>query len=497
MLNKRQTARNALSAMLQVAISACLLLFLYRYLLRTIGAERLGVWSIVMAASTLARISDMGFAGGMTRFVAKYSALADSDAVQEIIETGAISLLFILACVGLLAVPVLNLAFPYFLSGPRIVDALQLVPYSLASFVVLTTAGVFLSSLDGQLRSDLKNLVLISGSILNALLTFLFVGAYGFVGLGFALLGQSFFVLFVGWLLLKKVAELKILIPYRWSLARFKEMLAYNANLQVSTFAGLLAEPAAKILLGRFGMLSEVGYFEMANKLIAQFRALVVNVNQVLVPVIAQLHEINREGVKRLFQTTYTMLLVVSSVFFAGLSVSLPLICELWLGAANPFFLLTGYAMSGAMLVNTLSGPAFFSNLGTGSAGLNARAQVLIGAVNIGASLVLGSAFGGVGVVVAYGLAITVGSAYLIHGFLAKDGMGISTLLPSSTKGFLAACIGVVVGMAILNEWLTFQTFWLRVAATAIALFMICVAAATTGLHTVARKLLQSEVSHV
>jgi O-antigen/teichoic acid export membrane protein len=72
MINSRRIFSNAALSVLQTGISAILLFFLYRYLLVRLGPEQLGVWSVVLASTSVARLSDMGFSGAVVRFVARH-----------------------------------------------------------------------------------------------------------------------------------------------------------------------------------------------------------------------------------------------------------------------------------------------------------------------------------------------------------------------------------------------------------------------------------------
>jgi O-antigen/teichoic acid export membrane protein len=50
----------------------------------------------------------------------------------------------------------------------------------------------------------------------------------------------------------------------------------------------LLYEPTTKILLSKYGGLGILGNYEMASRLVNQVRALIVNANQVVIPIIAE-----------------------------------------------------------------------------------------------------------------------------------------------------------------------------------------------------------------
>ena len=65
--------RNATWAVGEVVISGLVLFLLYRIVVATLGVEALGVWSLVMATTSLARFADLGAAAGLARPRAEYA----------------------------------------------------------------------------------------------------------------------------------------------------------------------------------------------------------------------------------------------------------------------------------------------------------------------------------------------------------------------------------------------------------------------------------------
>jgi O-antigen/teichoic acid export membrane protein len=437
----RQLFRNATLTAVQVVVSALFMFFIYKYLLTTIGAEQMGVWSIVMAVSTLARITDLGFAGGMTRFVAKYRALDQEDAVLELVETGTISLAVLAVAMLGLSYPLLSALIPHFMSPSAAREALSLLPFSLISFGLLAVAGAYLSSLDGLQRADLRNLLLIMGTLLYGAMIPLCVQRYGFIGLGWAQLAQSAAVLAGAFWVLRSQLALGWW-PTRWRKDRFKEMLGYNISLQVTTLAAFLGDPLAKLMLGHFGGMGSVAYYEMATKMVNQFRAVVTNVNQVMVPVITHLSEQDRAELVPLYRQTYGLMFFVCTTFYAAAIVAVPVVSWLWLGEPQPFFIQVAYVMLVTMLLNTLTAPAYFSNMGTGHARVNATTQVLLGCANLALGVSLGSVFGGAGVVAAYSAAVILASGYLMWRFFVLHSLPARELLPYTGHG---AALGMLL----------------------------------------------------
>ncbi len=326
-----QIMKNAVITVIQVVVSAVFLFFIYKFLLGAIGPAKMGIWSIVMALSTVARITDLGFAGGMTRFVAKYRAKQQEEAVLEVVETGVLSLIVLAFAMVALFFPLLGFLLPRVMNAGDLRDALDLLPFSLVSFAILAVSGAFLSTLDGLNRADLRNLILISATVLYGVLIPVLVWRLGFVGLGWAQLGQSGFILLAAWTTACRKLDIG-LIPRRWRRDRFREMLGYNVSLQVTSVAAFLGDPLTKLLLGHFGTLAAVGYYEMATKMVNQFRAIVTNVNQIMVPVITLMHETDRAGVNRLFGQMYRPLFFICTVFYGAVAVAVPLISQIWIG---------------------------------------------------------------------------------------------------------------------------------------------------------------------
>ena len=62
---------------LQIVVISIVLFFLYKFLLGTIGVEQFGIWSLVLATTAVTQIADLGFSGGVVKFVSKYVALKE------------------------------------------------------------------------------------------------------------------------------------------------------------------------------------------------------------------------------------------------------------------------------------------------------------------------------------------------------------------------------------------------------------------------------------
>ena len=85
--DRRRISANVIASIAQVLASSVAFFLLYRYLLDQLGVAQLGVWSLVLATTSVSRIGDLGLSAGVVKFVAQ--ALAQGDArrvVRRVVE---------------------------------------------------------------------------------------------------------------------------------------------------------------------------------------------------------------------------------------------------------------------------------------------------------------------------------------------------------------------------------------------------------------------------
>lgn len=401
---------NLLFSGTQVLIQAVIYLILYRYLLDTIGIEKIGIWSIVLATTSAAKISEMGLAGSITKFVAKYHSKKNDTAASECIQTASVTLALGVAVILLLIYPVLQWSIHYFLPKEGLADGVEMLPYALFSLWVASVANIWMSALDGCLRSDLRAIIMILGSIILLAGSIILVKSYGLVGLVTAQIMQSVFLLLAGWIFIKRTIHPLPIFPYHWKLSRFKEMFTYAFNFQINSIMIMLFDPAAKILLGKFSDLATVGHFEMAQRLITMARNLIIQSNRVVVPVFASIDNDETGKHTQLYSNNLKYLFFILTPLFAILLGLVPTISEGWLGVRNQQFIFMASSLAIAWYINSIAAPAYFAYLGQGKLFWVTTAHVTQAAINLFLGYALGSICGWQGIIISFCLALVVGS---------------------------------------------------------------------------------------
>ncbi len=456
MNEKRRIFLNVLMSFGQVIVSGIAFLFLYRYLLDSIGTELAGVWALLLAWTTSLSVSDFGMSGGALKFVSRYRAHADESSVIQVVETS------ILSC-GIILVIVLPATYPVFTKlayliiepAEHIDDALTVLPHAIVAFGLTSLSSIIKSCIDGTQRVYLRNILVMGSALLYLVLTILLVPRAGFVGLAQAQVLQAGITLVTAWIMLRSVIPGLPLFPFRWSKRIFKEIFAYSFNFQLISITQLLFQPVTKSLLSIFGGVGQVFYFEMAHKLTMQLRGMIVIAHQSIVPAIAHWHEKNRAYVQIVYRNSFHILLVLVVAALPLLIGLAPVISRLWIGHYEHVFVLCLLFLTTGWFLNILSNPAYFGYLGIGRLRWNIVGHLVIGILSLVSGILLGRNFGGLGVVFAYAAAIPIGSSITLWAYHREYGIRWIELAGRHTGPLLLAGIGGELVIFFLHERLS------------------------------------------
>ena len=112
----RRLLTNASAGAAQALISGLVLFGLYRVLLARLGAEQVGVWSLLMAWLSLVRIADLGLPGAIVRFLAPLFASGDKAHGTRLLIRNVLAACALTALSSTLAAALLMRTSPVFLA---------------------------------------------------------------------------------------------------------------------------------------------------------------------------------------------------------------------------------------------------------------------------------------------------------------------------------------------------------------------------------------------
>lgn len=446
--------------MVQAVVSGILLFILYRFLLSSIGADGLGVWSVVLATTTASKLAELGLSGSVIKYVAQYRERGDNQHAARVIQTAGTALLLFVGLGVCVLGPLAYWGLALVIDAPEDVQlARSLLPYAMVSLWISALSGVFQSALDGCSRIDVRSYLVTVGSVLYLVLALLIVPTYGLIGLAIAQVVHVSSLTIFSYLLVRREFTDVSLRPIGWDRDVFREILSYGLKYQLITVATMLFEPITKGLLSKFGSLPSVAYYEMASRLTAQVRLLLVSAQKVLVPLMASLKERGSSELSGYYSRSVEITIFLALPVYGVLVGLSSLIGDIWIGHAVPEFSIYVGLLAVGWFCNTLAGPAYFSNLGTGELRWNSIVQVTMGGANLIFGGVLGYTYGPIGIVFAWSLCLCLGAAFLVWSFHREHQISFKALFSHQHIPLLIISIGcgllgyVTTGFAHEHLW--------------------------------------------
>ena len=375
------------------------MLVLYGYLIRALGIAAMGVWSVLSALTAIGRIGEAGLSMGLTRNVAMALANHNEAAAARFVQTAIISLLFSVSVIVLLAFPFLEKLITVSIAHDGRQLALELLPFSAVSFILLLLGTTLCGALDGTQRVDLRNAVVVVGSVSLVFASFIFVPLLGLRGVIYAQLLQGFVVIALSWKLLRRRIRKLPWIPYKWNAQEFKWLFGFGAGIQAMQISGAIADAVVKSAISAYGGLATVGIYEMASKYAGQLRALLVLPTQVMLPAVVAAQAKSEEAVDVIYGRAVKTMLFLSVPYHSFAIATTPILVFLWAGESMPRLRMYIAWLLIASAINSIANPAYFSYLGIGRIRWLVVANIVIAFVTCIGTTIVGNAIGANGVV--------------------------------------------------------------------------------------------------
>lgn len=367
-------SRNTLAALLQaIFVSGCLFL-VYRIIVREAGLEQLGIWSLLMAGSAIARVGDVSGASSLGRFIAQMRGAGNVDELGETVHTVLLTSLALNMAICFALYAMSPILLPLVLSERNLNDALKLVPFIMASVILGGLSDGIAAGLDGVQRTDLRALVQCTGAVSLLATAAVLVPAQGVMGFGYAQLVSYAVSILLGWLVLRRHQPQIGWLPINWRWHLFKTTTGFGMKLSLIGILNLFFDPLVKFAFNKIGGPKDVALYELASRVITQVRGLVIASMIPLVPALAALQQGDRARFHELairaakasawgaVATTIASLilsplvsyLVLGKISFEMLWLSIPLIFAWSANITGVTFYLTAQA-DGRMRWNMLS----------------------------------------------------------------------------------------------------------------------------------------------
>lgn len=473
-INKKTISLNIFFSLFQIVITGVVYYFLYKFLLKSLGADLMGVWAIVLSISSTANIANLGIGSGVVRYTALFKASNDWEKINRLLHTS----LILLAGFFLLIITIIYLIAPTWLHAvikeTYYKEAISILPFSLLCLLLNALSGVYASCLDGLQKNYLKSIVFILSFILLISFCYLLVPRFGLLGIAYAQLSQAVFLLIAIVCSLKFAFRQHKIFAFKWDKTIFKKIFSFGIKEQVISICQLCFDPFTKSLLGSFGSLSLVTYYEMANRLVLQLRGLLVNANQVLIPIFTNAREKSAEASASLYKQVFSLNFLMSILWLSFIVSAVIPISILWIGALIPQFVFITISLAIAYFFNIIISPAYFSNMGSAKLNNNVIGNVIIAVLNVLLCYLLGYYFKGYGVVAGWSIALSVGSLFIVVAYHKVNNIMLKTLILKYDVVLIFISFAYALTCYLFFNYRSSLQVWLMFSIVSILFILIC-----------------------
>lgn len=229
----------------QVVVGAAFFGF-YGLLIRYVGAEQVGVLSLILVLATIGALGNAGFGSAISHFIPLFEARNDRASTRRCIETTVL-------CTAGLYMVVLMAAYVPFTQMIRaqvgadhaaLVGRLM-IPTTL--YVIMlgigSTTALALTALH---RNDLRLLGAVVGGAASLMIVIWGAPRIGIVAGAWALAAQAGVVLLFSWIQLCRLLPELSIVPHKFALSTARDLLKLGANMHAQAMLAASVEPISR-----------------------------------------------------------------------------------------------------------------------------------------------------------------------------------------------------------------------------------------------------------
>lgn len=442
-------------------------------IVRALGNERYGLWSLAASFVGFYGLFDLGLGNAVSRFMGKAIGARDMAELNRVASagkwllTGASGLLFLFAILvmrpaaGLLHIP------PEHLSDFRWLLVLSAISMSI-SIATATYSGALLAAQD-FVTSSLINTV--SGVLrsLGGLVVVLAGG--GVVGLGAVgaictALGQSAVYARSRWLIPQMKPSLKA-----FHFSEVRSLASFGGATLVAKVAEVLRSKLDVALVTRFAGISQAGIYGVGLVVFQHFFSVAVTTASICWPRLNVLHGSRDTEALRSFFVRASRLIAAFVAFSGGLLVGLvPILMSLWMGEGYEASATVVRILVLGFVVDLATNPGIGSLYATGQHKYFAAQTVVEGIASLSLAFAGAVRYGMVGVAVGMVIPITIIRLTVQPWYVTRNlGIGMrrywlrTIAIPVLTMGGLAAGLGSLKHLSQHWGWWAVPTAGLAV----------------------------------
>lgn len=414
---KQKIIKNTIYNIISYGYSAIVGFFLVPFVLKNLGVNRYGIWSLITMITGYFSLIDFGMGQSFERYIAEYNAQKNKENINNVIKSG----LFFYLLLFLILIP-LSIIIPEFLIKILKIpsefqdEAEFLFKWTIIYIGFANIFNLFYSCTRGFQRMDITGRTTIILTTLHAIGVILFIKKnWGIKGL----MLNNFLVYSIGGLmyllfLFKIFPEIQLDF-FKFEKNILKRLSKFGIKRWLTSIEEVITYQTDKFFISHFLNIGLVGIYQIGYTIPEKVASMIRVLNSAIVPASAELKAMNdREKLIKLhiYGLKYISTIAFPVMFF--IIATAPLIINVWVGSGYENSIIVLRLFSLIFLITLLSSNLTAILVGIEKPEYQMYASVFQSILNIVLTYILIKSIGFVGVIIATLISISLSTSYLL-----------------------------------------------------------------------------------
>ncbi len=234
------------------------------------GEKQFGIWILFTAFWGVGSVLDFGFGTAIVKYIAEAKSSNNNLQINKIASTG----FFIFAIIGSILLFSGNIAAEFiYYNNKNLIASTDIIKFRTV-FVLLSSSFYFHygSSFFRSIFEGLSNFVFTSKCtlfynillLISVIIVFFLKASITYLALAYSI---SALILLIVYIFYMKKRNKSLLIKFSYiDYNQAKKMFGYSISVQIATIFGALIDPSVKYIIGNFGSLNIVTFYEVARR---------------------------------------------------------------------------------------------------------------------------------------------------------------------------------------------------------------------------------------
>ena len=266
----KRFARNVAWNWLSSGIALIAGVFLSPYLIRKLGSDGYGVWTLSFALVEYYWLLDLGFRSAVVKFIAHHAAINDQAGINRVLNTALLYGLGMASVIASLLIIAGRFAERWFQIPPSYRESfLVLLGLITLSWCLGAVFSIFSGAIEAKQHFDMTNRVAIVTTAVRTASTFaLLAMGYGLVQIGIAVIASQIIGYVLNYLQFRGVFPMARLSWRFASFSMLREMARFGIHSFTANIATQLVNQGPLVVIGHFNPAAYVGFFSLPLRLL-------------------------------------------------------------------------------------------------------------------------------------------------------------------------------------------------------------------------------------